>query len=234
MVDKTTKQPVAGAMVTTGSLRTFTNVTGGFEITLPQAYDSLKIVHFAYKPYALAINKGTKIPTVELEPKVISLKAVTVHGDRDFKKDSIENRLAYAKQFDYTGPRVIDAFKGSSNGQPFEFISVNPLVLIAALTKKSSPGYKFKKMLISDEHQQYVDEHFNKGIVSRVTGLKGDTLSAFLTQYRPAYEFAKKSTDYDMEVYIKQSLEKFKKEGFSANDPFHGAGNKNGDVAKSH
>jgi len=220
VTDKTNKQPISGALVTCGAAKTYTGSTGQFEITLSAKYDSLRITQFGYKSYSLLPGKPGVALHIELEPKIISLKTVTVHGDLDFKADSIRNRAAWAKQFNYTGPTVMDAFRGSTNGQPFEFISINPLVLIAALTKKSSPEYKFKKMLIIDEHEQYVDEHFNKGIVSRVTGLKGDTLSVFLTQYRPAYEFVKKSTDYEIEVYIKQSLEKFKKEGFSAADPF--------------
>ncbi|MFI5137454.1 MAG: carboxypeptidase-like regulatory domain-containing protein [Sphingobacteriales bacterium] len=219
VTDKTTKQPLSGALVRLGSSHTFTNISGAFEITIPSVYDSLKVTHFAYKSYTLAISKETTILHIELEPMVTKLNEVTVHGNTDFKQDSIENRNAYAKQFNYTGPKVMDAFTGNSDKQPGDIISINPLLLVAALTQKSSPEYKFKKMLISDEHEQYVDEHFNKGIVSRITGLSGDTLSVFLKQYRPAYQFVLKVTDYEMEVYIKESFKKFKEEGFKSVDP---------------
>jgi hypothetical protein len=169
VVDKTTKQPVNGALVSLGSSKTYTNTSGGFEIITNALNDSLKVVHFAYKTYTISISKAITTLHIELEPAVISLNIVTVHGDRDFKKDSIENRFAYAKQFNYKGPAVMDAFTGNLNKQPGELISINPLLLIAALTKKSTPEYKFNKILIRDEHEQYVDEHFNKGIVSRIT-----------------------------------------------------------------
>jgi len=220
VMDKATKQSVSGALVSTESAQTHTNLAGGFEIDVTASSDSLKITHFAYKTYTIAISRVTTVLYIELEPSVISLNAVTIHGDRDFKKDSIENRIAYAKQFHYKGPTVMDAFMGNSNKQPGELISINPLILIAELTKKSTPEYKFNKILIRDEHEQYVDEHFNKGIVSWVTGLSGDTLSVFLTQYRPTYKFVLKATDYDMEVYIKESLRKFKKGGMPVSDPF--------------
>ena len=220
VTDKTTRQLVSGALVTAGTAKTYTNVSGGFQIDVIDLRDSLKITHFAYKTYTIAISKASAVLHIELEPSVISLNTVTIHGDRDFKKDSIENRIAYAKQFNYKGPTVMDAFTGNSNKQPGDLISINPLLLIAALTKKSTPEYKFNKILIRDEHEQYVDEHFNKGIVSRVTGLSGDTLSVFLTQYRPSYQFVLKATDYDMEVYIKESLRKFEEGGVSVLNPF--------------
>jgi hypothetical protein len=227
VVDKTTKQPVSGALVSLGKLKTLTNKLGEFEIAVSELNDSLKIVHFAYKTYTVLINKATTTLHIELEPAVISLNVVTVHGDRDFKKDSIANRIAYAKQFNYKGPTIMDAFTGNPDKQPGELISINPLLLIAALTKKSTPEYKFNKILIRDEQAEYVDRKFNRGIVSGITGLKGDTLSVFLTTYRPTYLFAKSATDYDMEIYIRDSFKAFEKDGISGADPFHDKVNKN-------
>jgi len=219
VTDKTTRQPLSGALVSLGTAKAFTDTSGQFEVKVSPSSDTLKIVHFAYKTYMVRIGKSTGFLHIELQPAVISLQDVTVRGSSDFKKDSIENRLAFAKQFNYTGPTVKDAFTGNTDKQPGDLISINSLLLIAALTKKSSPEYKFKQKLLSDEHEQYVDERFNKGIVSRITGLKGDTLSAFLTLYRPTYEFVKKATEYDMDVYIKDCLKKFEKDGFKINDP---------------
>jgi hypothetical protein len=220
VIDKTTKQPVYDALVSLCNAKTRTNVSGLFEVPATKKNDSLEVVCFGYESYHVAVDKNTNILRIELEPKVTKLNEVTIRGNRNFKKDSIENRLAYAKQFNYKGPMVMDAFTGNPDKGPGELISINPLILIAALTKKSTPEYKFNKILIRDEHEQYIDEHFNKGIVSRIIDLKGNTLSAFLMQYRPTYEFVKKSTEYDMEVYIRQSMNKFKKEGGSVSNPF--------------
>ena len=232
VIDRATKQPVYSALVSLGNSKTRTNVSGVFEIAATGINDSLKVTHFAYQPYGMAVSKNTFIVRIELEPKVTKLNEVTIRGNRDFKKDSIANRIAYAKQFNYKGPRVIDAFTGNPNKQPGELISINPLILIAALTKKSTPEYKFNKLLISDEQETYIDEHFNKGIAGRITGLRGDTLAVFLTEYRPSYQFVLKATDYDMEVYIRECLKKFKAAAVSVSNPFHDAANKNGGVVK--
>ena len=221
VTDKDTKQPIAGALVSIGSAKTMTNQTGRFEIALKNPGDSLKISHFNYKTNIAAIDQNASVLLIQLEPKVTQISEVTVHGTRDFKQDSLANRANFAKQFNYTGPKVMDAFTGNSdNRQPFELISVNPILLIAALTKKSSPEYKFQQKLINNEHEQYVDEKFNRGIVSKITGLQGDTLSAFLVLYRPTYEFALKATVYDMEVYIQEKYKVFEKDGMKGADPF--------------
>jgi CarboxypepD_reg-like domain len=220
VVDKATKLPISGATVSVGFVKIHTNSFGKFEIATPVLNDSLKVVHFAYKTYVVITNKAITTLFIELQPKVISLNEVVVRGDRDFKKDSINNRIEYAKQFNYTGPKVMDAFTGNPNKQPGELISINPLLLIAALTKKSTPEYKFNKILIRDEQADYIDRKFNRGTAAQVTGLKGDTLKEFLTRYRPPYKFAKKATDYEMDIYIKESFRKFKKEGFKVDDNF--------------
>jgi hypothetical protein len=222
VTDKTTNQPVNGALVSLSSQKAFTNNLGEFTITAPGNNDSLKVTHFGYKPYQVILNKALTIVHIELEPAVIALNQVVVYANREdeFKKDSINNRLAYASQFNYTGPKIKDAFTGNANKQPGELISINPLILIAALTKKSTPEYKFHKTLLNDEQAEYVSRKFNRGIVAPITGLKGDTLSAFLIRYRPDYAFAKKATDYDMINYIKDRYKEFAADGFKADNPF--------------
>jgi hypothetical protein len=220
VVDKTTNLPVSGAMISWGNSKTYTNTAGVFEITAPTLNDSLKIIHFTYKTYTATVSKAISTLHIELEPAVILLNQVTVHGEKNFKKDSVNNRIVYAKQFNYKGPTVMDAFTGNPNKQPGELISINPLLLIAALTKKSTPEYKFNKTLIRDEQADYVDRKFNGNIAALVTDLKGDTLKEFLLRYRPTYQFAQKTTDYDMKVYIKESFEKFKTGGFKGDNLF--------------
>lgn len=221
VTDEVTKQPVSGAMVNTGNAKTMTDFGGRFQLTFTGAGDSLKIIHPKYKKYTVALTDPASILLIQLEPKVTQLNEVTIRGNRDFKQDSITNRTDYAKQFNYQPPKLKDVFSTDLK-QPGELISINLLTLAAVLTAKSTPQYKFKQVLIRDEHEQYVDEKFNRGNVSRITGLKGDTLAQFVTQYRPEYQFALKATDYDMEVYIKDCFEKFKKDGVEGTDPFVG------------
>lgn len=235
VIDKVTKQPIPGVSINAEGVTVRTNQLGQFEITAPHPSDTLKITAIGYKTLFVAPGKPNILLTIELEPKINGLSEVTVRGDKSFKKDSLANRADFAPQFNYKGPRVIDAFTGGNglNFYPGEFFSVNLLVLVQALTKKSTPEYKFNKILIRDEHEQFVDEKFNRGNVSRITGLKGDTLSVFLVLYRPTYELALKSTDYDMEVYIRERFNKFKENGFKSTGLILSKSNKNDTPVKA-
>jgi hypothetical protein len=224
VVDKASKQPINNALVNCGRAKTYTNTLGMFEIPADNTTDSLRITHFGYKTF-MVLHKSTTVLRIEMESAAINLDAVTIHATRSFKQDSIDNRLTYARQFNYRAPKLTDAFSTDAK-QPGELLSINLLTVVDLLTKKSTPQYKFNKTLLNDEHETYIDHKFNRGNVSRITGLKGDTLSTFLVQYRPTFQLAQKYTDYDMEVYIKSNFEKFKKDGLNASNPFHDAVNK--------
>jgi hypothetical protein len=222
VIDKTTKEPLNGAVVSVGKVSTSTDRSGAFEIIVEGYNDSLNISYFGYKKLSVPLAKENAILHIELEPAVISLKQVDIHSSRnnDFKKDSVSNRLAYSRQFNYTGPELMDAFTGNPVKQPGELLSINLLLLVDALTKKSTPEYKFNKVLIRDEQAEYVDRKFNKGTVTRITGLQSDSRLAFLAGYRPTYQFMKKATDYDVELYIKKSLVQFRAEKIAGKNPF--------------
>ncbi len=218
VIDKGTGQPLSSATVAIGKSQTVTDFRGQFEIK-GKPGDSLKVTRIGYTPYLFVVIKPKVYLHIELEPSAIKLNEITINGAKYFRQDSINNRISYAKQFNYRAPKLIDAFSTGPK-QPGELISINLLAVFAALTKKSTPEYKFNKILLRDEQAGYVDQKFNKAIVSQITGLKGDTLSMFLSKYRPTYQFALKSTEYDMEMYIKDSLKDFEKNGMIGNDPF--------------
>jgi hypothetical protein len=220
VLDKSTQQAIAGASVTFEGRTTGTNVMGIFEINARSVNDTLKVTETGYKPIAVLITKNNLNIRIELESSTISLNNVNIFGTHSFKLDSLANRDEYAKQFNYTPPKLKDVIGLPTGDRPGQLLSIDVLALVRYLTYKSTTDYKFKQVLIRDEHEQFVDEKFNRGNVSRITKMKGDTLLSFLATYRPTYEFVLKSTGYDMEIYIAQSFAKFKKDGFPIRNPF--------------
>lgn len=235
VLDKDTKLPVNGAIVRVGSKITFTNILGDFSLTASST-DSLKITCFTYKPFRILVTNTMETLHIQLEPVKIVLNEVTIRSnrERDFKRDSAANRQFYAKQFNYKGPKVVDAFvpAASVSNNTSQLLTVDVITLVRALTKKSTRAYKFNKLLLHDEKTDYVNQKFSHGLVAKVTGLKGDTLSAFVVQYRPTYAFAHKSSDYEMELYIKDCYKKFLKEGIKGDELF-AAPDKNNEPIKS-
>ena len=224
VLDKDTKLPVNGAMVRLGDKVAFTNMLGDFGIAA-SATDSLKITCFTYKPFKLLVTNTVETLRIELQPAKIVLNDVVIRSnrERDFKRDSAAKREFYAKQFNYKAPRVIDAFVPalSASNNTSQLLTIDVGTLVRALTKKSSRAYKFNKLLLRDEKTDYVNQKFSHGLVAKVTGLKGDTLSAFVVQYRPTYAFAHKTTDYEMELYIRTCYQKFLKEGIKVDELFN-------------
>jgi len=220
VLDKSTGLAIPGATVRFKDKATQTKVTGLFEIQAKGLNDTLHISELGYKPFVVFITPENVSLRVELLPNTIALYGVDIHSTHSFKQDSLANRSDYAKQFNYTPPKLKDVVGFNPGSGTYQLLSINVLTLIDYLTYKSSPEYKFKRVLVRDEHEQYVDEKFNRGVVSRITDLKGDTLTTFLAQYRPAYQFVLKSTEYDMEVYIKDCYQKYKQEGFTVKGPF--------------
>ncbi|MCR8559684.1 carboxypeptidase-like regulatory domain-containing protein [Mucilaginibacter sp. BJC16-A38] len=218
-----TKLPVNGAMASIGKNQSFTNSFGEFSVAASGSNDSLKVSFFGYKTFSTKVSVVMAHIHVELEAAKIQLRQVTIHANRklDFKKDSAANRKFYAKQFNYKGPRVIDAFIPRPVTNTSQLISIDLITLVRALTKKSTREYKFNKVLIRDEKTDYINQKFSHGLVAKVTGLKGDTLSTFIVNYRPTYQYASKASDYKMELYIKDCYQKFLKNGFKSNELFN-------------
>ncbi|HVW97816.1 MAG TPA: carboxypeptidase-like regulatory domain-containing protein [Mucilaginibacter sp.] len=211
ITDKYTRLPLSGALVIIENKQAFTDAFGGFIIVAAGTGDTLKVSHPGYKTYKSRVTNTGLLIQIMLEPSEILLDDVVIRSNRkrDFERDSLENRRFYAKQFDYRAPTVTDAFTSKPFKEPGELLTLDLGTLIRAFTKKSTAAYKFNKQLLRDERANFVDQKFNRGLVAKITALKGDTLSEFLIQYRPDFAFAKKTTEYEMELYIKQCYNAF-------------------------
>jgi hypothetical protein len=85
-------------------------------------------------------------------------------------------------------------------------IAVNIDKLYSALSKQGKDARRLQRTLAQGYRNSVVDQHFNKGLVSRITGYKGKKLDDFIEKYRPSYEFVAKATTYEMIEYTKQKL----------------------------
>src|ERR1700743_127957 len=101
VTDKETHLPVNGALVSVGNAKAYTNSFG--EFTISGIGDSIRISCIAYKTQILPISRILSTIRIELEPDKIALKEVTVHSSREkeYKLDSVNNRITYDKQFNY-------------------------------------------------------------------------------------------------------------------------------------
>lgn len=133
------------------------------------------------------------------------LKEIKIKS-HNYREDSIQNRIVYAKGFNYRKPTfksVVPAF-----GVPFIVVDLDELIRVFQYQKKRN-ALSFQRRLIQEEKDKFIDNRFSKGLVLRLTGLTGEARDSFMVQYRPTFEFTKKTNDYDFYFFIKNNFKKF-------------------------
>lgn len=214
VTDKATGLRISGALVTTTNFTAISDMEGIFSIGVAKQGDTLKVKMQGYKSFKQAVAPATTGDViVQLEQATIQLKQVNISARRDRVKDSISNRVQFARDFNSHPPKFSDIIRpGASVGPiPMVGVSIVPSQLIALLTYKHSNAYRFKQALIRDEESKYVDSRFSDERVAQLTGLQSDSLYHFINQYRPAAAQVRKMSDYDIFTYIKKSAAKFRK-----------------------
>ncbi|MEN0055616.1 MAG: carboxypeptidase-like regulatory domain-containing protein [Mucilaginibacter sp.] len=213
VTDRHTGQRISGAWITSAKAATISGLQGEFTIKANATTDTIRVKMQGYQSYMLPVDASVnKNLIVTLQQAVIELNEVHVTGRRDRVKDSINNRKMFSREFNSSAPKFKDIVVVASNPGPIPVagVTIVPSQLLRAITYKHSREYKFKKVLIRDEQNRYIDSRFGDDLVTGITGLKDDSLLNFMDKYRPGIDRLKKMTDYDIRVYIKASGQKFR------------------------
>lgn len=165
-----------------------------------QKFPVLKILN----PQAFDISIQINIPVLK-EVKILP---------RDYKRDSIQNRIDYAKIFNYQKPRLKTVTPAFGAGVGFD---LDEIINMFRFRRNKSMA-SFQRRLLQDERDKFVDHRFSKALVRKLTLLDGTRLDSFMRVFRPSYAFSQLTNDYDFQLYIKRSFQRFKK-GYPP-DPF--------------
>lgn len=213
VIADSTNQPIAATITTSSHHKTLCNAYGDFGITVSGSSDTIKISAIGFKTFVYPVSEWQqKDIIIRLKPATHILNEVTIQSKRNPRIDSINNRKQFSQVFNYQPPKIMDAFSGPpAENVPFAFVSINLLVFIEALNKKHDPTYKLQQLMVKDEQSNYISSRFSRGLVARVTQLKGDSLDQFYVKYYPTLDWVKKASDYDMILYIKAKLTEFRK-----------------------
>ncbi len=206
--DSTRNYPVELVTVLSTSGRgTVTNANGEYEIEVSEK-DS---IWFSY------LNKPTvKFPVlkilnplrfdISLQINIPVLKEVKIRP-RNYRQDSLQNREDYARIFNYRKPglsAVTPQYGAAAGFDLDEIINVFRF-------KRNRALQSFQNRLIVQEQDKFIDHRFNKGLVRRLTSLTDQALDSFMQIYRPTYEFALLTGEYEFQKWIKDSGVRFKK-----------------------
>lgn len=211
IVEKDTRKPVPYIIVSATGTNVFTNESGGFSIRISRLTDTLKIKAMGYIPVAIPVTPFSgKLKLIELVQQTIKLGQVNISAYQRYLQDSIDNRRQFAKQYAFKGPALTDLMHPSTTNAPFAFINIDLISLFKILTKKKSKEYRLQQNMLRMEKDNHIAVRFNRGLVSQITGLKGDSLNTFMTDYPPSQFQIDGMSDYNLMLFIKKNYSIFK------------------------
>lgn len=230
--DKYSRNHMPRVSVQTPSTRTYPDANGKFTLRDVQPGDTVTFFSIGYLELNHVVSElDTAGLLISMQPISIMLAEVQVKAFRDYGADSLRFRNEYAKIFNYNKPKFSDIFIpknfASTAPRPYyqaanstaSLISVDLLSVIGLLGKNKTPVSKLQEKLIREEGERHVDKAFSAGLIRRVTGLEGDSLTAFIQRYRPPMETAKEMSEYETIMYIRKSYAQFRSPRFDYKNP---------------
>jgi hypothetical protein len=142
---------------------------------------------------------------VALEVNPTALREVKVFP-RNYRRDSIQNRLDYAKAFDFRKPGISITGPGQGLGVGLD---LDQLIDVFRF-QRNRRMLAFQRRLEEEEIDKFIDHRFNRSIVRKITRLNEKELDSFMVRYRPSFAFCKTSTDYDLLEYIKLAYQEYR------------------------
>ena len=198
VLEKESKRPVTGVSILNiyDSLTVTTNSDGTFVI----AAASDQLLEFrktGYKTVKVRIPKGY-VPNyykIIMEMGFNKVEDLVASTNRyDYRRDSIRYHDIYQHELDFPKLSGLDIV-----AHPF-----------SALSKQNREIWKFQDDYNYFEKEKYVDRTFNEAIITKFTGLKGDSLHYYMKRYRPTYEELKGMDDYSFFTFIKKSVTQYR------------------------
>lgn len=183
-----------------------TDANGGYEIDVSEK-DSIWFSYLGKPTVKYPVLKMTDPQhfDISLQINIPVLKEVKVMP-RNYRLDSIQNRIDYAKVFNFHRPNIGSMTNIGPTGAG---IDLDELIRVFQFRKNRMTQH-FQERLLEQERDKFVDNRFSKGLVLRLTGLLGAERDTFMMLYRPPYEFTAIASDYEFQSYIKLSFEKYR------------------------
>ncbi|MEO5592350.1 MAG: hypothetical protein ABIR15_05395 [Chitinophagaceae bacterium] len=207
--DMSRTQPLSAVSVlSTSGIGTTTDSTGSYTLLVNET-DS---IWFSYlnKPTpkfavsAINIFNGFDIA---LHVPVTELKEVKIMP-RSYKRDSIQNRLDYAKAFDFHKPGI--SLSNPSSGAFGVGLDLDAFINMFNFRRNKRMAH-FQQRLIQEEQDKFIDHRFTKALVKKITQLSGAEQDDFMKKYRPSLDFTSNATDYEFAEYIKLAWQEYER-----------------------
>ena len=135
---------------------------------------------------------------------------------RNYRMDSIQNRLDYAKAFNFRKPDLESLTSTSPSGGVG--LDINEFIRMFQF-RRNRRMEAFQERLLREEEEKYIDHRFSRTLIIRITQLRGAELDTFIRWYRPTLDFTESTTDYEFQSYIKRCYLSYRRYKLLMGDP---------------
>ena len=137
---------------------------------------------------------------ISLHVNISDLRQVIIMP-RNYRVDSLQNRIDYATAFNFRRPNLESLTSISPSGGVG--LDINEFIRMFQF-RRNRRMEAFQDRLLREETEKYIDHRFNRALIIRITQLRGAELDTFISWYRPGVDFTEMSTDYEFQSYIKR------------------------------
>ena len=206
------RMPIEAVMVYTKYSSTQTDSLGRYLITL-QPNDSLTFSLFGKSTQKFALDQieDQSNFNVMIHVNGFDLPEVRVRNSY-YRYDSIQNRMDYAKYFNYNPPglKLSNQQNMFGNGGITIGFDVNEIINMFRFKRNRNAQF-LQNRLIYQEQEKYINYRFTKRFVQKLTKLDGPRLDVFMEYCKPSYPTLALLNDLELGYFIQQKFIQFKR-----------------------
>jgi hypothetical protein len=200
VTDAATGAPLYPATVldTTSRQATYADSAGRYRI-VALGGEVLEFSYLGYyaRTYQVPARLSRIIHDEKLTSRTHKLQEVRVTALSPYQQDSLDRINAFGDYLNQPPPPLLDKHSHPEGGFGFTF---HPFSYFSRSGRRSR---RFHKMYGDFERKAYVYSRYTPALVTRLTGLKGDSLRMFLQRYEPDYRFVRQATNLELWSWIK-------------------------------
>ena len=205
------RRPIEAVVVYSKFSRTQTDSLGRY-LTTTSAMDSLTFSLFgkSTQKFAIADIEDLSNFNIMIHVSGVDLPEVTVRNSY-YKYDSIQNRMDYAKYFNYEPPglKLSNQQNLFGNGGLTIGFDVNEIINIFRFKRARNLRF-LQNRLIYQEQEKYINYRFTRRFVQKLTKLDGLRLDVFMEYCKPSYPTLALLNDLELGYFIQQKLIQFR------------------------
>lgn len=192
------KHPIAGVSIE--NIYTSLDILSGGQGAFLIAATGGQLLEFkkpGYKTVRVRIPQGYIPPFFRIIMKkgITEIKGYDMAANRyDYKSDSLRFYELYKHELEFPKMSTMDMI-----ASPF-----------SALSGKNRQVWQFQQDYEDFEQQKFVDRTFNAALITKITGLTGDSVQAYIRRYKPSYEQLRAMNDYTFFNYIKSTVHNYR------------------------